>query len=42
MSGEAALSAMTSGELQCCRSGLDETATLKWTCGAAFVAVMSL
>ena len=42
MSGEAALSAMTLGALQCCRSGLDDTATLKWTCGAALVAVMSL
>ena len=42
MSGEAALSAMTLGVLQCRKSGLDETATLKWTSGAAFVAVISL
>ena len=36
MSGEAALSAMTLGAVQCRRSGLDETATLKCTCGAAW------
>ena len=42
MSGEAASAAMTRGDVQCRRSGLDEIATLKRTCGAALVAVMSL
>ena len=42
MSGEAAPSAMTRGDVQWRRSGLDEIATLKRTCGAARVWVMSL
>ena len=41
MSGEAASAAMTRGRVQCRRSGLDEIATLKRTCGVARVAVMS-
>jgi hypothetical protein len=41
-SGEAASSAMISGALQCRRSGLVDTATLKCTPGAASVAVISL
>src|ERR1700733_11626106 len=42
MSGEAAFSAMTLGAVQCRRSGLDDTATAKCTCGGAVVSVMSL
>jgi hypothetical protein len=42
MSGEAASEAMTRGEVQCIKSELDDTATLKRTKGADLVSVMSL